>query len=103
MNNRKGVERRGGRMRLLRWGVLVVTAVLLSGCPAKLDDVDRLVRDGNDYFKNQDYERALEAFTQALELKPGEPGILVNRGNVRMMLDDNVGALADFVEWKLAG
>ncbi len=87
------------RMRRLAWlGFLAVAALLLAGCPPRMDDHQKLVKDGNDYFDTGNYRRAIEAFTKALELKPGEPGVLVNRANARMMLGDTQGALADYDE-----
>ena len=82
-----------GRARVL---LLIPLTLMLVGCPPKLSEYDRLVRDGNDYFETEDYRRAEEAFTKALELRPGEPGTLVNRGNARMMLGDLDGAMRDY-------
>ena len=82
-----------GRARVL---LLIPLILMLVGCPPKLSEYDRLMRDGNDYFETGDYRRAEEAFSKALEIKPGEPGTLVNRGNARMMLGDLDGALGDY-------
>ncbi len=76
--------------------LLIPLTLMLAGCPPKLSEYERLVRDGTDYFETGDYKRAEEAFSKALELKPGEPGTLVNRGNARMMLGDLEGAMRDY-------
>ncbi len=84
--------------RLACLGLLAAVTLFLAGCPPRMDEHQKLLKDGNDYFDTGDYERAVEAFTKALELRPGEPGVLVNRANARMMLGDNQGALADYDE-----
>lgn len=82
-------------------GVLVVlvglaAAQLFSGCRPAGGEANRLVRDGNAYFAAAEYGRAEEAFTRALALEPGKPGILVNRANARMMAGDLAGAREDY-------
>ena len=86
------------RMGKIAWLGFLAAALFMAGCPPRMDDHQKLVKDGNDYFDTGDYERAVEAFTKALELRPGEPGVLVNRANARMMLGDTRGALADYDE-----
>ncbi|GAB4269056.1 MAG: hypothetical protein Kow0092_23020 [Deferrisomatales bacterium] len=71
-------------------------ALLLAGCPPRMSDYEKLIKDGNDYFEMEEFRKAVEAYDRALEMKPGEPGVLVNRGNSKMMLEDAEGALADY-------
>jgi tetratricopeptide (TPR) repeat protein len=75
---------------------VVLVAVLLCGCPPKMSESERLTREGNGYFKSENYDGAVQAYSRALELEPGQPGVLVNRGNARMLLGDEQGALADY-------
>ena len=72
--------------------------LLLSGCPDKMSNLERLIRDGDDFFNNQQYEKAAISYTKALEIAPGTAGIYVNRGNAFSMLDQTDKALADYSE-----
>ncbi len=78
------------------WAALVTACLLLVGCPPRLTEDQKLVRDGNDYFDQGAFGKAEDAYSAALELKPREPGILTNRGNARMMAGDLDGARIDY-------
>lgn len=71
-------------------------ALALAGCPPRLEEGERLIKDGNEYFKAKSYQRADDAYSRALELRPGEVGVWANRGNTRKMMGDVEGALADY-------
>ncbi len=78
------------------WLVVVTTALVLAGCPPRLEEGERLIKDGNEYFKAKSYQRADDAFSRALELRPREVGVWVNRGNTRKMMGNPEGALEDY-------
>jgi tetratricopeptide (TPR) repeat protein len=82
--------------KLAAWLAVAATALLLMGCPPRLEEGERLVKDGNEYFKAKSYQRADDAYTRALELRPGEAGLWVNRGNTRKMMGNPEAALADY-------
>lgn len=84
------------KLAFAAWCALPVAVLLLLGCPQSLTEEQKLVRDGNDFFDRGAYEKADEAYSAALALSPREPGILVNRGNARMMAGDLAGARADY-------
>lgn len=86
----------GSARRWMAVTVTVAAALLLLGCPPKLEEGERLIKDGNEYFKAGSYERAEAAYDRALELRPGEVGVWVNRGNTRKMRGNTEGALADY-------
>ena len=96
--SREGVESLAKINRVLFWAfcVLVVLAlgVLLWSLLPKTaqewnDRGESLANDGK-------YEKALECFDRAVELNPGEPEYLSNRGNVRLYLGDFEGSVKDF-------
>lgn len=51
---------------------------------------------GNVYYTSQDLEKSLASFNRALELKPNNPRILIDRGKLKREMKDFRGALADF-------
>ncbi|MEW6486504.1 MAG: tetratricopeptide repeat protein [Thermodesulfobacteriota bacterium] len=86
----------GSARKLTAMAVAGVAALLLLGCPPKLEEGERMIKDGNEYFKAGSYERAEAAYDRALELRPREVGVWVNRGNTRKMRGNTEGALADY-------
>ena len=79
-----------------RLATLLGMALLLSGCPDPMTDLQKHSQDGTDYFSSGDYEEAEVEFTKAVELGPGEAGLLMNRANARMMLGREDEAMADY-------
>jgi tetratricopeptide (TPR) repeat protein len=72
---------------------------LLAGStrlPAILLTADDYFTRGNAYYEAGDYERALEAYNRALELKPDFAAVLNNRGNALYELKRHEDALKDF-------
>lgn len=76
----------------------LASCLLLSGCPEPMSDLELLIRDGDDFFHGQKYEKAVLKYTEALELSPGMAGIHVNRGNAYSMMAQEDKALADYNE-----
>ena len=65
-------------------------AKLLAGSirlPAILLTADDYLTRGNAYYKAEDYQQALEAYSRALELTPDVPEALNNRGNALVKLE----------------
>jgi Tfp pilus assembly protein PilF len=62
------------------WAALLLavywTGALLAGggCTQTPGAADRRVERGNSYFQAQEYEKAEQAYTEALQLDPGQPG-----------------------------
>ena len=54
------------------------------------------VRLGNLYFDTDQYLVAIDAYTRALDLKPGNPDVLTDRGIMHRRIGDFQAALADF-------
>lgn len=79
-----------------RVAAALLLAALVTACARSEETWDRAVREGNRSFEAEDYRGAEAAYTRALALRAGEPGILVNRGNAKMMLGNAEGARADY-------
>ena len=62
----------------------------------KLTDWEELFYRGNEKFDAENYEGALEDFTESLKLKP-DASTYLNRAMVKENLDDNSGAKFDFL------
>lgn len=66
-----------------------------SLAPSLLSAHDYFLR-GNAYFTDGDYEKALEAYNRALDLRPDHADTLTNRGAALASLGRNEDALAEF-------
>lgn len=51
--------------------------------------------EGESLFKNGNFKKAIECFSSALELKPGDNHCLVKRSHCHLQLGDTTSALAD--------
>jgi len=49
-------------------------------------------------FVTEDYDGAIEDFTEAIQRKPDDPSVYSNRGWTRMIKKDFAGAIADYTE-----
>ena len=56
------------------------------------------VRLGNAYFDTDQYRDAIEAYSRALAIQPGNPDVLTDRGIMQRRVGDFQAALADFRE-----
>lgn len=50
------------------------------------DDAVKLKDQGNDAFRNQEWDKALEFYTKAIEAYDAEPSFYTNRAQVRSLL-----------------
>jgi len=48
------------------------------------------------YFEKGNYSKALADYNKAIELEPTEPAYFINRGLIKEMMNDNVGAYNDY-------
>ncbi len=71
--------------------------VLREAISIDSDHYDSYVTLGIVYAEQDMLQKALEAFTRAVELKPLETPPLLNRGEVSIMLDDYDSACKDFL------
>lgn len=51
---------------------------------------------GNEFFKSEEYEKAIDAYTKSLELQPNALGPLMNRGKAYLMIHSYRQAIEDF-------
>lgn len=85
-------------IRLSRWQDALDTAAAALARP-DLDSPRRagvLARQGIVYEQMHCHAEALAAFSEALELVPGHPELLMNRGRVHANMENYTGALSDY-------
>ncbi|MGB3650923.1 MAG: tetratricopeptide repeat protein [Rivularia sp. (in: cyanobacteria)] len=56
------------------------------------------ISQGNDYYKNEDYEKALESYTSALQLNSNNIEAYLNRGNANYKLKNYGEAIEDYTQ-----
>jgi tetratricopeptide (TPR) repeat protein len=74
--------------------LLFLLVVLLAGCGAT-SRAQKLDERG---LKEKKPERAIDLFTQALEVSPHRPEIWLHRGDARVKQGDHDGAISDYTE-----
>jgi tetratricopeptide (TPR) repeat protein len=76
------------------WGLVGAAAIALDsglGNPYS-QHIDR----GRTYAENKEYDKAIDEFTQAIQIEPRETAAYWNRALVRQKMDDQRGAMTDF-------
>lgn len=61
-------------------------------------EIQSLNTEGNRLASLGEYQAAIDAYTKAIAMAPGIPGIYNNRGNARASKGDQSGAVADYTE-----
>ncbi len=79
------------------WGlgisfILPVGVIMLLSRPS----VESYLADGDDFYQQQNYDRAIENYTQALKLDPNNVGAYVKRGETYEIKKDYDHAIADY-------
>ncbi|PRW77547.1 tetratricopeptide repeat protein, partial [Pseudomonas fluorescens] len=59
---------------------------------------NQLYEEGNDFYRNKDYQAAVNSFTEAIALNPTDDRFYNVRGSAFMQLDNYANALADYNE-----
>ena len=96
--SRESVESLAKINRALFWALCIL--IVLGVGVSLWSLLPKTAREWNDrgvsLANNGKNEKALKCFDRAVELDPGEPEYLSNRGNMRLYLDDFEGAVRDF-------
>jgi serine/threonine protein kinase len=64
----------------------------------ELPNVEPLIRLGNAHYNEKRYAEAIEAYSEAIRLRPDYMDLFHNRGTARKGLEDYPGAIADYTE-----
>lgn len=80
--------------------ILFALIVLLSNYSVKAQTVKELLDSGIAKNKVKNYGGSLNDFTKALEIDPQNTDAYFLRGTIKLILDDNAGALADLNQIK---
>ena len=81
--------------RMMGLSLVLSAILLLTGC-GKLTKINELVNQGNEAYKNGDYQAAAEAYTQVLDLDAKRELVYNNRGMAYYNLGLYEKAIADF-------
>ncbi len=72
--------------------------ILFSNFAFAEENIETLIRKGNDVFDKMEYEKALNIYKKSLKASPKEPVIFYNKGNVLQRLEKYDDALEDYNE-----
>jgi tetratricopeptide (TPR) repeat protein len=60
------------------------------------NDVEDFLNEGNNYYVNEDYSKAIYSYSKYLENEPNDTDVLFMRAMAKSEIDDNYGAITDY-------
>lgn len=77
---------------------LVISITLFAGLNIAAQEVNELIKSGNDFYKQQEYLKASSAYSKALEAEPANSTAKFNQANALFRQDKKVEAAVLFSE-----